>query len=68
MDFNAAHLDGFPSIEDILNIPLSNFISLVANNCGFTGKTHDLIVNQVHSMFLNTETAASKDYNKNLWE
>ena len=68
MDFNAETIDGFPSIEDILSTPLSNFITLVANNCGFTGKTHDLIVNQVHTMFLNTETAASKEYNKNLWE
>ena len=68
MYFNASTLDIFPSIENILSIALSNFITLVANNCGFTGKTHDLIVNQVHSMFLNTETAASKKYNKNLWE
>ena len=68
MYFNASTLDIFPSIEDILDTPLSNFIPFLSNNCGFTGKTHGVIVNQVHSMFLNTETAASKEHNKNLWE
>ena len=60
MYFNAATIDGFTYIEDVLNIPLSNSSTFVANNCGYTGKTHDLIVNQVHTMFLNTKAAASK--------
>ena len=42
---HAATLDGFTYIEDVLNIPLSNSSTFVANNCGYTGKTHDLIVN-----------------------
>ena len=34
MDLNAATLDGFPSIEDVLNIPLSQCITFAANYCG----------------------------------
>ena len=45
MDLNAATLDGFPSIEDVLNRPLYKFITFAANNCRYNVKTHDLIVN-----------------------
>ena len=45
MDLNAENLDGFPYVEDVLNIPLSKFVTLTANNYGYTGETHDLIVN-----------------------
>ena len=61
MDLNAENLDGFPYVEDVLNIPLSKFVTLTANNYGYTGETHDLIVNQVHTVFLNTKAAASKE-------
>ena len=45
MCFNAATLDGFPYIEDVLNISPSNSSTFAANNCGYTGKTNYLIVN-----------------------
>ena len=45
MYFNAATIDGFTYIEGVLNIPLSNSSPFEAKNCGYTGKTHDLIVN-----------------------
>ena len=65
--FNAEILDSFPSIEDVLNISLYKFITFAANNYRYTGKTYDLIVNCVHTVFLNTKAAASKDYNESLW-
>ena len=33
--------DDLPSIEDILNCPLSNFIHLAANDCGYRGTKKD---------------------------
>jgi hypothetical protein len=52
-----------PSIEDILNCPLSNFIHLAANDCGYRGTKKDLIVNWIHPLFLKAKSAASKEDN-----
>ena len=68
MALNAATLDGFPSIGDVLNSPISNFISFATNYCGYTGTTNYLMINWVHPMFLKSKSAASKEYNLNCVE
>ena len=45
MDLNVATLVDLIYIEDVLNSPLFKFITFSSNNCGYTGETHDLMVN-----------------------
>lgn len=54
-----------PTVEDILNSPLSKFITLAANDCGYEGSTKELIVNWVHPLFLKAKAEASKEDNPN---
>ena len=60
--------DSVPSVEDIMNSPLSKFIKFAANNCGYNGSTRELIVNWVHPLFLKAKSASSKEDNPNWWE
>ena len=57
--------DDLPSIEDIMNCPLSKFIHFAANDCGYCGSRRDLIVNWVHPLFLKAKSSASKEDNPN---
>ena len=60
--------DDMPSIEDIMNCPLSKFIHFAANDCGYSGSRRDLIVNWVHPLFLKAKSSASKEDNPNWCE
>ena len=57
--------DSIPTIQELLDSPISNFITLDANECGYEGTTEDLIVNYVHPFFLNAKSAASQADNPN---
>ena len=57
-----------PTVEELLNSPLSHIISFAANSCGYSGMTQELIVNWVHPLFLKTKAEASKADNPNWWE
>ena len=61
---NVSELD-LPTVEDIMNCPLSKFIHFAANDCGYTGTSKDLIVNWIHPLFLKAKSAASKEDNPN---
>ena len=54
-----------PSIEDIMNCPLSKFIHFAANDCGYHGSKKDLIVNWIHPLFLKAKSTASQEDNPN---
>ncbi len=58
----------FPTIEDILNLPLSKFIHFATNSCGYSGTVCELIVNWVHPLFLMAKAESSKLDNPNWWE
>ena len=45
--------------------PLDIFITLVVNDCEYEGTNKELVVNQVHPIFLKAHTEASKDDNPN---
>ena len=53
-------LDEIPTVETLLDSPLSRFITLAANNCGYSGTTEELVVNWVHPLFLKAKAEASK--------
>jgi hypothetical protein len=49
-----------PTVADILASPLAKYITLAANDCGYSGKAEELIVPYVHPLFLKAHSAASK--------
>ena len=57
--------DSIPTITELLDSPISKFITLAANNCGYKGTTQYLIVNYVHPLFLKDKAAASQEDNPN---
>ena len=60
--------DDVPTVEELLASPLSRFITLAANSCGYAGTTQELIVNWVHPLFLKAKAESSKSDNPNWWE
>lgn len=69
MALQSQHLEQeIPSIEDLLDSPLSKFITFAANDCGYSGTTKDLVVNWIHPFFLKAKAAASKSDNPNWWQ
>ena len=63
---NLIHLDNsIPTIKELLDSPISKFITLAANDCGYSGTSEYLIVNCVHKLFLKTKAAASAEDNPN---
>lgn len=67
MALNHMQLDVL-SIEDLLNSPLSRFLTLAAADCGYSGTGRDLIVDWIHPFFLQAKAAASKEDNPNWWQ
>jgi hypothetical protein len=47
-------------VADLLASPLTKYITLAANDCGYGGKAKELIVAYVHPLFLKAHSAASK--------
>ena len=57
--------DTLPTVEDIMASPLSRFITLAANDCGYRGSTLELVTTWVHPLFLKAKAEASKEDNPN---
>ena len=49
-----------PTVSDLLASPLARYITLAANDCGYSGTAEELIVSYVHPLFLKAHSAASK--------
>jgi hypothetical protein len=58
-----AMTDGIPTVADLMDSPLAKYITLAANDCGYDGTAEELIVSYVHSLFLKSQLAASKEDN-----
>ena len=52
--------DGIPTVADLMDCPLAPYITLAANDCGYSGTAEELIVSYVHPLFLKAHSAASK--------
>ncbi len=52
--------DGIPTVAKLMDSPLVKYITLAANDCGYSGTVEELIVNYVHPLFLKAHSAASK--------
>ncbi len=49
-----------PTVADLLANSLARYITLEANDCGYSGIAEELIVSYVHPLFLKAHSAASK--------
>jgi hypothetical protein len=49
-----------PTAADLLVSPLAKYITLAANDCGYSDTAKELIVSYVHPLFLKAHSAASK--------
>ncbi len=52
--------DGIPTVAELMDSPLAKYITLAANDCGYSDTAEKLIVNYVHPLFLKAHSAASK--------
>ena len=52
--------DGIPTVAELMDSPLAQYITLAANDCGYSATEEELIVNYVHPLFLKAHSAASK--------
>ncbi len=57
-----------PTVADLLDSPLAKYITFAANDCGYSGKTKELIVTYVQSLFFKAHSAASKADNSSWCE
>ena len=55
--------DGIPTVAELMDSPLAKYITLAANDCGYSGTAEELIVTYVHPLFLKAHSAASKSDN-----
>ena len=55
-----------PTVYDLIESTLAIFITLVANDCGYEGKTKELIFNLFHPLLFLHHSQASK-YNNPNW-
>ena len=52
-----------PSVEYLMDCPLSNFIHLAAKDCGYSGSRKDIVTGWIHPLFLKARAEASKEDN-----
>jgi hypothetical protein len=54
--------NGIPTVAELMDSPLAKYITLAANDCGYS---EELIVSYVHPLFLKAHSAMSKEDNPN---
>ena len=64
-DEDDAVVEEIASVEELMASPLSRFIHLAANDCGYSGSVQELICTFVHPLFLKAKSEASKHDNPN---
>ena len=66
MTLDSMHLEEIiPTITELLDSQISNYITLAANDCGYSVTAKELIVNYVHPLSLKAKAAASLEDNPN---
>ena len=53
-----------PTIADLMNIPLDNYITITANHCRCGSTAEELILNYIHPFFLKAKSTASQEDNQ----
>ena len=57
-----------PSVDQLLNSDLANFITVAAADCGYEGTAENLVMNWIHPLLLQAKSQASKEDNPNWWQ
>ncbi len=57
-----------PTVAYLLASPLAKYITLAANDCGYSGTAEELIVSYVHPLFFKAYYTASKADNSSWHE
>ena len=57
--------DSIPTIQELLDSPISNFVTLAANYFGYEDTTEYIIVNYLHPLFLKAKASAIQEDNPN---
>jgi len=58
-------VDQCPTVAELMASPLARYITLAANDCGYSGTAEELIVDYVHPLFLKAKSSASREDNPN---
>ena len=48
-----------PTVADLLASPLATYVTLVANDCRYSGNAKESIVTYIHPLFLKAHSAVS---------
>ena len=48
------------TVSDLMDSLLGKYIGVTANDCGYGGTSDDLIVNDIHLLFLKAKYSASR--------
>jgi hypothetical protein len=56
---NMSLVDQCPTVAELMASPLARYITLAANDCGYSGTAEELIVDYVHPLFLKAKLSAS---------
>ena len=49
-----------PTVSDFVASPLAKFVTIAAQDSGYTGRTEDLFMTEVHPLFLQAKAATNK--------
>jgi hypothetical protein len=55
--------NGIPTVAELLESPLAKYITLAANDCGYSGTAKEFIVSYVYPLFLKAHSSASREDN-----
>ena len=56
---NMSLVDQCPTVAELMTSPLARYITLAANDCGYSGTAEELIIYYVHPLFLKAKSSAS---------
>jgi hypothetical protein len=65
---NMSLVDQCPTVAELMASPLARYITLAANDCGYSGTAEKLIDNYVHHLFFKAKSSASREDNPNWHE
>ena len=62
---NMSLVDQCPTVAELMASPLARYITLAANDCGYSRTAEELIVDLVHPLLLKAKSSASREDNPN---
>lgn len=57
-----------PTVDELMDSPLSKFIHFASNDCGYSGSVREPVCKWVHPLFLKAKAAAGQEDNPNWFQ